>query len=148
MIANTYRPVTAVGEASSVISDAWAEGLSALVSRFSGSVGEVILLAAPPSGTDVTECYTPRSTPTSCAFRLPGSWTTRLAAERSVAQKLDLALVDSRSLVCASGACPAFVGTTPVRTDRSHLTLEYARKIAPSLGELLAATGRFSVGVG
>lgn len=53
----------------------------------------------------------------------------------SVAATADsLTFVDTRSWFCAFDRCPAFVGSTPVCADGTHLTDAYSR----ALGRLLA----------
>jgi peptidoglycan/LPS O-acetylase OafA/YrhL len=51
-------------------------------------------------------------------------------------------LLDTRSLFCTDGTCPALVGNVWVYLDRQHVTSTYMRSTAPLLErELLALTG-------
>jgi hypothetical protein len=62
------------------------------------------------------------------------------------AQRSDLPgnvrLLDLTRFFCYDGFCPAVIGNVLVYHDQSHLTVTYARTLAPFLGaEILAATG-------
>jgi hypothetical protein len=45
--------------------------------------------------------------------------------------------VNSQKWFCVDARCPAFVGTTPMKLDRFHLTSPYNALIAPAVREEL-----------
>lgn len=47
--------------------------------------------------------------------------------------------VNTQKWVCVDNRCPAFVGTTPVKLDRFHLTSPYNTLIAPAVREELVS---------
>ena len=118
----------------------WSAGLTTYLERIVPAVGDVIVLAPPPSSMNVQNCYTPQSAPADCMTKVTEQWLATSRTEASVADTLGATYVDSRDLFCVSGYCPAFVGTVPVKLDLVHITSDYATKVAPALLELLSTS--------
>ncbi|WP_256983874.1 acyltransferase family protein [Rhodococcus sp. 15-649-2-2] len=133
IIANLYRPID---------SAEWTAGMNALTSQFAGNVGKIVFLAAPPSDIRIGDCYNRLNSPADCISRVTTTWTERASNERELAAQANGLFIDSRPWFCTtSGYCPSFVGSTPVKHDYSHMTPEYAAKIAPVIAEALTGAG-------
>ncbi|WP_084922712.1 acyltransferase family protein [Prescottella equi] len=120
----------------------WSNAMSRLIDQFKESTQRVILLAAPPTAVDITKCYTRSALPADCAGKISDQWTSRAAAESRLADTFQGTFVDSRAWFCTSdGYCPSFVGTTPTRRDRTHMTPAYGSLISPAISEHLREIG-------
>ncbi|KAF0963794.1 acyltransferase family protein [Rhodococcus sp. T7] len=141
VITNTYEPRTNDATKQSVTWTEWVTGMKALTSQFAANVGKVAFLAPPPSDVNVRDCYNKLSVPAECVSGLTGDWTTMSKVEEDLAHGSGFAYVNSRDWFCVGGYCPAFVGTTPVKLDKVHMTSQYADRISPALRESLTAQG-------
>lgn len=136
LITNAYQPkVQSNGEV--MTNQAWIESTTALVEQFAGSAGKVAFLAAPQTDADVEACYTRQSVPADCVSSVTSEWQLIAASEREIAERVNATWIDSRPLFCSVDLCPAFVGQTPVKLDRNHITQAYGKLIAPALLEQL-----------
>lgn len=113
----------------------WTERLSTALTQVTNAVGKVVLLAPPPAPVSPEECYTRAATPADCLGNVPDSWQAMAAAESALAEQLGGQWVDSSSWFCAFDYCPIFVGTTPVRTDLTHMSVAYGERIVPVVAE-------------
>jgi hypothetical protein len=96
----------------------------------------VVILESPPGTRDLRRCVTRFSTPNNCkAFPSP-DWNVGTKAEAATAARYDVEYVPVRTWFC-DGACPAFMGSTPVTSDGAHLTIPFARSLAPVMREAL-----------
>ncbi|MDV6309971.1 acyltransferase family protein [Gordonia amicalis] len=119
--------------------DEWFSSIERMVAKIAGAGSKVLFLAAPPTDVDIASCYTKRSSPVQCASRIKREWLKTTQGEKNLAEKIGGVFVDSRDWFCTSNqVCPAFVGTTPTKLDRTHMTPEYGELIAPAIGESLA----------
>ena len=118
---------------------AWRDGLQATLEQLRAAAGRVVVLGPPPRSGNLQSCVTAFSSPSDCTTDLTGDWVDLRAAERTAAARAQADYVDVEPLFCASGRCPAVVGSTPVYTDGRHLTAAYARRVAPRLGALVDA---------
>ena len=80
---------------------------------------------------DATACSLPRST----AVNQAG-----IAAESAATEAGGGQYADLTGLFCTTDRCPVIVGHTLVYFDRIHLTIEYARALAPVMGALADRT--------
>ncbi|BBX74504.1 hypothetical protein MSHI_24100 [Mycobacterium shinjukuense] len=62
------------------------------------------------------------------AFKQPG-----IAAESAAVNAGGGQYADLTELFCTTNRCPVIVGNTLVYVDAGHLTLEYARLLAPAI---------------
>ena len=109
-------------------------GLSDTIAAVQDSVGEVLLLAPPPAGRNLQDCVTRVGSPTDCVSAVSQQWRQMQQAQEGAAGSTGARYVATDRWFCdASGACPGFVGSTPVRVDTSHITPAYARFLAPVL---------------
>ena len=76
---------------------------------------------------DATACSPPRST----AVNQAG-----IAAESAATKAGGGQYADLTELFCTTDRCPVIVGNTLVYFDRIHVTIEYARALAPVMGAL------------
>jgi peptidoglycan/LPS O-acetylase OafA/YrhL len=106
-----------------------------------GMPGRIALLAPPPLGADLGQCYSPLSSPANCLSGVDSTWKDmELAAEAAAAASGDHA-VSALPFSCWQDVCPAFAGTLPTKYDQTHLTVAYAEHIAPALRWSLASVG-------
>jgi hypothetical protein len=117
----------------------WIDRLTRLVQSLRGTGAKVLVLGPIPaphfvvpiclSGylDDVQACTPRRST----AVNEAG-----IAAEAAAAEAAGGRYVDLTDLFCTADRCPVIVGNTLVYLDENHMTLEYARALAPVIGAL------------
>lgn len=140
-VANTSVLPVSKNSGKTMTASEWHDGLASFLGKFAAS-SKVVVLSAPPASKDVKECYTPRSQPADCVSEVTGKWYEISDAEKRAASSANGLYLDTRSLFCTvENLCPAFVGTTPVKRDMTHMTLEYSQKIEPGLRELVVAAG-------
>lgn len=80
---------------------------------------------------DMTACIQPRST----AVNESG-----IAAETAATKAGGGEYADLTALFCTANRCPVIVGNTLLYFDRLHITVEYARLLAPVIGALTDRT--------
>jgi hypothetical protein len=96
----------------------------------------IVILESPPGTRDLRRCVTRFSTPNDCkAFPSP-DWYTGTKAEQSTAEAAGVEYIPVQSWFC-DGGCPAFMGSTPVTADGSHLTIKFSRSLAPVIRDAL-----------
>jgi peptidoglycan/LPS O-acetylase OafA/YrhL len=122
---------------------AWIDSLTRLVQQLRGTGAKVLVLGPIPAPQsvvpiclsghldDATACSPPRST----AVNESG-----IAAESAATTVGGGQYADLTELFCTADRCPVIVGNTPVYFDWYHLTVEYARAIAPVIGALADRT--------
>jgi peptidoglycan/LPS O-acetylase OafA/YrhL len=120
----------------------WRDGMARTLADLGAAQREVVLLGAPPRAGNVQKCVTRLSTPSDCTEPVSAHWRAVRGAERAAAQAVGASYVDPEPWFCASGRCPAVVGSTPVYTDGRHLTAAYAHRLAPLLGRALQVSLR------
>jgi peptidoglycan/LPS O-acetylase OafA/YrhL len=118
----------------------WREGLTSVVQRIQQSGARVVVLTAPPAGSNLQTCATTVSTPADCVQEPPRRFLQQVAIEQDVARTTGALHVDPERWFCADDRCPAVVGSTPVYADGLHMTAEYAERIAPEVGAAVLAT--------
>jgi hypothetical protein len=101
------------------------------------SVGKVVMLGPPPPVTDPHTCYRPGSSPVDCLSELSPDTPQVLANERALMGDVGGTFIDTTAWFCASGYCPAFVGSTPTYFDSGHISQEYSAALGPVLAETL-----------
>jgi peptidoglycan/LPS O-acetylase OafA/YrhL len=118
---------------------AWIDSLTRLVQQLRGIGAQVLVLGPVPAPDavvpvclsahldDATACSPPRST----AVNQAG-----IAAESAATKAGGGRYADLTELFCTIDRCPVIVGNTLVYFDWEHLTLEYARLLAPVMGTL------------
>lgn len=118
---------------------AWIASLTPLVEQLHATGAEVLVIGPiPQPGSVVPTCLsghlddvaacTPRR---SVAVNEPG-----IAAEIGATKAGRAQYGDVTSLFCTLDRCPVIVGNTLVYLDGYHLTVEYARLLAPAIGAL------------
>ncbi|UKA48946.1 acyltransferase [Arthrobacter sp. FW305-123] len=116
---------------------AWARGATEILAEAAGAKSTVAL-SSPPHDKDVQKCYRPGSKPQDCVSVVNGWYNDLTFAERRAFEEVGAKYVNTSPLFCSpNGACPAFVGATPVKLDQVHMTLWYGGKLAPALNELI-----------
>lgn len=99
-----------------------------------GAGAEVIVLGSPPGSEDLQICVKPNSTPEGCWGPASTANAKRISrTEADTAAAMGVRFVDVFSWFCQYDHCPAFVGTTPVYVDGSHLTVQYSERLTPLL---------------
>ena len=60
-----------------------------------------------------------------------------MRGESAAAEEASADYVNTVDWFCRRGRCPAFVGTTPVTVDGSHVSIPFAESLAPLLRQAL-----------
>ena len=119
-------------------------GLARQIRRLQHSARRMVVLEpAPQTVRGLQECDSRVGRPADCALRIGRDFDRVERAERLAAQDTGARFVRTRSWFCArDNVCPGFVGHTPVRVDKTHLTIQYSTGLAPLLRRaLLPAKG-------
>jgi len=114
----------------------WAAGAQKIIARVKqAGAKRVVWLSSPPPAADLAQCdQGAGATPSQCVRTIGDTWLQVLAAETAVAKAQRVTMLDTRLFFCTPiGYCPAYVGTTPIRTDGHHLTGAYATAIGSDL---------------
>ena len=143
IVANWYREAQVVGSRGTLGPGGWAESERAIIERFRGSAGKVVLLASPPGDANVKECYPQRgSRPVDCIGHIGQEWADIARAEERSAEASGATWIDSRPWFCSTGKlCPAFVATTPTKYDSAHMAPPYGAKVYSVIEESLRDAG-------
>ena len=141
IVSNNYVDKT-LPNGESLNSDQWAEAVHRIAERIRGDVKKLVWLSAPPADRNVRECFSKKSSvPADCVGEVTSQWISIARAEQEIAKGLAGAWIDSRPWFCTSFKetefCPAFVGTTPTKSDLQHMAPAYGRKIYQVIGESL-----------
>ncbi|WP_245836648.1 acyltransferase family protein [Mycobacterium bohemicum] len=118
---------------------AWNDGLARLVQQLGRAGAQVLVLgpipvpraAAPICLSSHLEDAAACSSPISTAVNKSG-----IAAEAAATRAAGGQYADLTELFCTADRCPDIVGNTLVYFDGNHVTLEYARALAPVIGAL------------
>jgi SGNH domain (fused to AT3 domains) len=122
---------------------AWIDSLTRLVQQLRGTGAKVLVLGPIPAPQSVApvclsghlDDATACSPPTSTAVNESG-----IAAEAAATTAGGGQYADLTELFCTADRCPVIVGNTLVYFDWIHLTVEYARALAPVIGALADRT--------
>nr|WP_255396634.1 acyltransferase family protein [Mycobacterium sp. E3198] len=117
----------------------WNEGLARLVQQLRRTGAQVLVLGPTPNPRmaapiclsahldDAAACSSPISTAVSASG---------IAAESAATEAAGGRYADVVPLFCTADRCPDIVGNTLVYFDGNHITVEYARTLAPAIGAL------------
>lgn len=114
----------------------WSAGAKETFAALQGAAKRAVVLPPPPGGKSLDACATRVSRPADCLSSVH-SGNGIVAAVKAEADAARIEFVDTTPWFCAMGSCPAFVGTTPVYADASHLTAAYSTSLAPLIAELI-----------
>ncbi|MFE5702452.1 acyltransferase family protein [Rhodococcus koreensis] len=144
IVSNTYATLTNADTKREITPNEWKDGIARLTSQFVHSAGKVVFLAAPPADKNVAECYSRNSVPADCLSSVTNAWRDRSWLESEMAKSIGGSFIDSLGWFCNDGYCPSFVGTTPTKLDKVHITPQYADLISPAFAETIKANVAFS----
>ncbi|PXA70026.1 acyltransferase family protein [Cryobacterium arcticum] len=108
----------------------WKAGFGEALAALPAETKKVVLMSPPGAG-NMTQCYTPLSSPKDCTGNLQPNWKIVLDAESAASEEAGVAFVDTREWFCVTDRCPVFVGTTSIYADTAHLTNNYSQSLAP-----------------
>jgi hypothetical protein len=120
----------------------WQDGVAAIFQFLRRSAKQVIFISDTP--------YLPQSAPDclaghlsdvrSCAIKRSDATVLPAikAAQLRIAKQEQINTIDPTSLFCAPKVCPVVVGNILVYHDKSHMTTEWSRFIAPALGNAIS----------
>jgi peptidoglycan/LPS O-acetylase OafA/YrhL len=137
LIANSGVPPRTEGDTTAT-PEQWGQGLQTYLERIQKH-SQAVVVTAPPGDADMRTCLTPAAAPADCLGGLGDAWPDMTSAERAAAQATGAAFADTSDLFCAVDRCPAAVDGVPVKTDRTHITQEYAEHVSSAFGEILRA---------
>lgn len=125
----------------------WARAAKESFTELSASTKRIVSLSPPPGGKNLQQCATRISKPADCVTSPDALYLEtenierQAAAAASAAGKAKVELVSTKSWFCSPrNSCPAFVGTTPVYADVSHLNHQYSVKLGPVLARSVTGT--------
>lgn len=136
-VSHTYDQRVIKETNKSLSPDQWGSFLGEQLSKLPSN-SQKIFLSPVPMDKSIAECYGPRSSPAGCVSDVTSGWKGMLRGETSLANNIGGAMIDTRPLFCSSAGCPAFASGIPMKSDRTHMTVEYANSISPGLAELLS----------
>ncbi|WP_256430672.1 acyltransferase family protein [Herbiconiux sp. VKM Ac-2851] len=111
-------------------------GTASVVDRVVASSGRTIVLGSPPIGSSLRDCAVPGATPSACIAKIAFPWTAFEESQRAAVGEGPAEYLSTKSWFCGSeDRCPAFAADTPIRTDGTHLTIEFASLLGPVLRE-------------
>ncbi|MBF4462086.1 MULTISPECIES: acyltransferase family protein [unclassified Rathayibacter] len=112
-----------------------ADGLRRTVDGIAANTGRIIVLSSPPDGKQMRECATNFGSPADCVTKPQPDFVTTINDEENALKGTTAEYVDTRDWFCESGRCPGFVGSTPIRVDTGHLSIQYSTMLAPVIAE-------------
>lgn len=139
IVTNSYQVLTNAATGHPVTAQEWGEGVSKYMTRIKDAAKAVSVLTPPPDQADIKACYSKTSTPADCVTRTQSTWTTRADAEKNSVESSGGLFFDARPLTTFETLTPAFVGTTPMKEDATHLTSAYQKKLVPAMTEMFNA---------
>ncbi|KUI37029.1 acyltransferase [Mycobacterium sp. GA-2829] len=120
----------------------WVDGLGRLVTRLRSTGAAVLVLGpAPDPLTTVPSCVSGHMDDVvACSPARPEALNAGgIAAESAAVEAAGGHYADLSDLFCTAQRCPVIVGNTLVYRDDNHITGEYARWLAPVIGEITAS---------
>jgi hypothetical protein len=120
----------------------WQDGVAAIFQFLRRSAKQVIFISDTP--------YLPQPAPDclaghlsdvrSCAIKRSNATVLPAikAAQLRIAKQEQINTIDPTSWFCAAKVCPVIVGNILVYHDKSHMTTEWSRFIAPALGTAMS----------
>ncbi|AQA05207.1 acyltransferase [Mycobacterium sp. MS1601] len=118
---------------------AWLAGLTGLVHQLRNTGAQVLVLGPVPDPQSIVPiCLSGHlDNATACApTRSTAVNHTGITAENTATTAAGGHYADLTNLFCTNDTCPVIIGNTLVYLDWSHLTLEFARLMAPAVGAL------------
>jgi len=118
---------------------AWLNSLTHLVGQLRETGAKVLVLGPVPDPQSVVPvCLAGHLDDTAACSPLRSTATNQsgIAAEAAATKAGGGQYADLTDLFCTTNRCPVIVGNTLVYFDWSHITLEYARALAPVMGAL------------
>jgi hypothetical protein len=122
---------------------AWIDGLTRLVQQLRGIGAKVLVLGPiPDPHSNVPTCLSGHLDDATACSPLKSTAVNEagIAAESAATKAGGGEYADVTELFCTADRCPVIVGNTLVYFDQNHLTLEYARLLAPVIGVLADRT--------
>ncbi|NKS94615.1 acyltransferase family protein [Rhodococcus hoagii] len=142
VISNDYTPRKDAESKATISTEERAQLEESAIKQIADSAGKVVLLAPPPSGADVRECYTRQSTPSNCITKISDGWSATSTTTGIMAKRNGWVHINTVPLYCTQNlVCPSFAGGVPIKVDQVHLSYEYANKIVPALREQFTQAG-------
>ncbi len=138
VVTNEFRQETPVGATTPISATEQVAEFDRELTLVRAAVGTTVLLAPPPGGADLQDCYRPGASPVRCVVRPSQTWLDLADAARAAAKQLHDTFIDPRGWFCSStGYCPSFVDGVPTMYDATHATQAYMRTIAPVMRSAL-----------
>ncbi|OFI37295.1 hypothetical protein BIU82_09430 [Arthrobacter sp. SW1] len=123
----------------------WSKAAQASFTELAAAAKQVVVLSPPPGGKNLQQCATRISKPADCVTSPDSiyfdteSVERQAAAAATAAGKGKVTLASTKSWFCSPrNSCPAFIGTTPVYADVSHLNYQFAEKLGPVLAQTVS----------
>jgi peptidoglycan/LPS O-acetylase OafA/YrhL len=98
----------------------------------------IVYVPPPPEGANVTECYSPTSSPADCVTGLDDGWD---RYEQAISKSVPGEILPTSEWFCVEDRCPSFADSIPTKRDFSHMSIAYAERIVPVIRESLLEHG-------
>lgn len=109
----------------------WEAGMMRTLSSLSRGGAPVVVVGAPPLGTEGCGSADFEPGGTRCRVPISDDWWRQASAERAAAAAADVPYIDTRSWVCTPASmCPWSVDGTAIRIDSHHLSAEFSARLA------------------
>ncbi|MFG2056729.1 acyltransferase family protein [Micromonospora sp. NPDC048930] len=137
IVSNAYRQRFTVTGGNASLPE-WERAARTAEDEWLAAAGKVVELQPPPVGVDPKTCITRISAPRDCISTPSAEHQLYAKAEQRIWSGKGSWHIPTTDWFCVAGRCPIFVGGVIVRRDANHITVEYARKLAPLLRSALA----------
>jgi peptidoglycan/LPS O-acetylase OafA/YrhL len=128
-----YLGLMADGAVGRAAGNEWKRDVSRTLAKARMIVPDVVLIGNPPDGPDPKACTSRTSGPSECAGHPSHLYQLKTTAERAAVADSGGTYVDAGELLCFNDTCPAFIGSTAVRTDATHITAAAATLVSRAL---------------
>jgi peptidoglycan/LPS O-acetylase OafA/YrhL len=115
-------------------------GVASVIARVVPASDRTVVLGGPPRGVPFRTCAVTGAVPLDCATKPAQPWISFDSSQKAAAEEASVQFIETKDWFCGdNGWCPSFAANTPIRTDGTHLTIEYSTLLAPVLWEALSA---------
>lgn len=132
IVSNLYNLKLVSGPTGDEAMPYWEKAATVARGEWLAGAEKVVTLAPPPAGKDPKECITRVSLPADCTSTVTPAWNAYAKIDQQVSTKIGDLYIDKQLWFCSKDQmCPVFADGTVIRRDATHITAEYATKLAP-----------------
>ena len=125
----------------SAADEEWQQARVGIIEAIRPSGARVVILTPDPMAKNIGDCSPKVRSPRECILSIGDLWERKAAADAAAAAATGATYVDTSSWFCdAEGRCPVFANGLLMRWDDLHLTMGYAKFLAPVFRDAILAT--------